>query len=152
MMTYEERMRHEERMKALEDTELRALVLLRQSDLVDDVARIARDEYARRRLPLLSPKEYYEKFPGEWLAAAGVCFQCWSETTDETPGSMFTMYVMFGWRFLGAERPCPTCGSTIRSKWFCFVVPLVRLGRYRVRDLGDDTFVGRKIKDLPVGA
>jgi len=88
-------------MRALGDSELRSLVVLQQSHYRPEVLVIARAELARRRLPALSPSEYWAQCPSEWMDAVGFCYQCWTETTDESPGQTL-MFHSFG-----PATPCP---------------------------------------------
>lgn len=124
------------------------MVVLRSSDYVAVLVELAREEMLRRRLSIPSHFEYARDFPEEWAAAVGLCYRCWEQTTDESPGDMVTINVLFGTRFLNAGDPCPYCGSLVQTKWFCILFPIVLLGRYRVRNLGNDQYVGRKLKEL----
>ena len=145
-MTPEEYREFEKRTRALDDAGLRRLTVLESSQYRPEVVTIARDELARRRLSVLSPEDYWKQFPAEWMAALGFCYRCWSETTDESPGLMVT-FDLVGTRLLGRDEGCVECGSVVQSKWFCVIVPIVRLGRYRVIRLERRGYVGRKVKD-----
>jgi len=145
-MTPDQRREHEERMRTMEDASLRCLLVLQQSDYLPEVASIARDELARRRIPMLSREEYWQQYPEEWLAAVGFCYRCWAQTTDESPGLSFTVDLI-GTRLLGSDEPCSTCGSVVQTKWFCVIVPITRLGRYRVIRRRRGEHIGRRVEE-----
>jgi hypothetical protein len=90
-MTPEERRAVERHMPELDNRALRILVAVEQSQYQPEEVGIARDELARRRIPVLSPIEYWQQFPGEWLAGVGFCYRCWADTTDESPGDTLTV-------------------------------------------------------------
>jgi len=79
------------------------------------------------------------------------CEKCLSETTDESPGSTFTMNWLFGTKLSGESHPCSNCGSIIQTKWFIFIIPILKLGKYRVIYLEsgffESRFIGRRLKD-----
>jgi len=57
---------------------------------------------------------------------------------------------MFGMRLLGHGDECLVCGSILQTLWFCFRVPLIPVGRFRVvYQMGDGLFptgyIGRKL-------
>ena len=135
--------RLDERMRSLDDSDLRLLLVAKAQDYRPEALEIARAELARRRLPMLSPKEYWHQFPDEWLKGLGFCYRCWAETTDESPEGSFTVDLI-GTRLIGADSECPTCHSAITTSWFCVVVPVRRLGRYRVLPGGPK---GRRLKE-----
>jgi hypothetical protein len=130
----------------LDDPALRRLVILEQSQYRPEVVEIARTELARRRLSVLSPEEYWQRFRDEWLTHIRFCYQCWMETTEESP-SPFSNRFEIGPRLRGSRAPCTTCGSIVQTMSFClFVFPLVRLGQYRVIRDGAGQRVGRKLR------
>ena len=144
-MTPDERREHEERMRAMDDAALRCLVVLQGSDYRPEVVSIARDELARRRIPVLSPEDYWKQYPQEWVAAVGFCYRCWTQTTDESPGHTATVNFI-GTRLLGSDEQCPACGSVVQTKWFCVIVPIVPLGRYRVIHAARGEYIGRRLE------
>jgi len=144
-MTPEGRREVEEHIHELDDGSLRRLVALELSQYQPGAAEIARDELSRRRLPVLSPEEYWTQFRDEWLAGVRFCFRCWAETTDESPGLTLTINFI-GTRLLGSDDPCPECGSVVRKMWFCVVLPLIPLDRYRMIRLRRGQYIGRRLK------
>ena len=149
-MTPEERRGFEQQMRGLDDTALRRLVVLEESAYRPEVVDIARDELARRKLPLLSLEEYWRQFPEEWMTALGFCYPCWIHTIDEPP-SAIAFRGLIGTLLLGRDNPCSTCGSVVSTKWFCVVVPIIRMSRYRViyakrRLLTPPEYIGRRLK------
>lgn len=141
-MDFEERRRIEERFRSLDDGALRHLVALEQNEYRPEAFEIAAGELTRRHLPKLSPEEYWQQSPEEWLAHAGFCYSCWAATTAEGPGGTITVDFI-GTRLLGSEDPCPTCKSAVATKWFCLIVPLIRLESYR---LLPDRSRGRRLR------
>ena len=79
---------------------------------------------------------------------AGFCAQCVAETTDESPGGTFTLNG-FGTGWFGASDRCRTCHSVVRGKWIqLLLLPVVRLGRYRMRYAAVNTYIGRKLAGI----
>jgi hypothetical protein len=149
-MTPDERRGFEQQMQTLDDAGLRRLLILEESQYRPDVVDVARDELVKRKLPVLSPAGYWKQFPVEWMAAVGFCYSCWVETTDESPGPTVTINLI-GTRLLGRGNPCSTCGAIVQAKWLCVVVPVVRLGRYKViyakrHVLKAAGYIGRRLK------
>jgi len=73
------------------------------------------------------------------------CDHCLAETTDQSSGSTYTLNgvgtSLFGW-----ERPCPQCNSAVRTKCAClFFIPLIPLGKYRVKFSTPQQFISRKL-------
>ena len=108
---------------------------------------IAREELRRRGIRLLTAEEYWRQFREEWLAAVFLCYQCWSDTTDEEPGN--TLYPI-GNRLRGAEDECDVCGSVVQRLWFCFIIPIMPLDRYRVIWTLPNQYVGRLLRKTDV--
>jgi len=83
-----------------------------------------------------------------FISRTGFCRACHAATTNESPGSTFTLNFVFGTRFLGWSSQCPKCESVVRWLWFWFVIPLVPLGRYRIKYLSEglvtDRYIGRR--------
>lgn len=132
-------------MRELDNSALRILVAVEQSQYQPEAVGIARDELARRRIPVLSPIEYWQQFPGEWLAGVGFCYRCWADTTDESPGDTLTVNLI-GSRLVGRHDRCTVCDSVVQTMWFCIVVPIVPLDRYRVIHLTSGKYIGRMLK------
>ena len=139
------RLEIEKQMRALDDPSLRRLVFLQQTDYLPEAVKIARDELARRGMSVLTPETYWEKHKQEWLETIGFCYGCWSETVDESAGQTLTINLI-GQRLVGKENPCDVCGSVVQEKYFCIIVPLVRIGSYRVLQGDRGTYIGRRLK------
>ncbi len=154
-MTPEEHLGFEQRTRTLDDAALRRLVILEASQYRPEVVDMARDELRRRGLRVLSPEDFWMQFPAEWIAAMGFCYRCCVETTDDSLGLIMT-YRGIGTRLRGGigglgDKPCMECGSIIKEKWFYVIVPVVRLGNYRVigitrKSMGEE-LIGRKLKE-----
>lgn len=151
MLTPEARRAIELHTRGLDDAALRRLVTLEASQYEPGALAIARDELRRRGIRELSPEAYWKEFPDEWLAGVGFCYRCWGDTTDESPGPTFTVFV--GVRLFGSGDPCTVCGSVVRRMWFCIVVPIVALvlpifplDRYRVIRRERGHYIGRLLR------
>lgn len=94
----------EKYMQELDDGTLRRLVAVELSQFEPAAVEMARDELRRRRIPILSPEEYWQQFPDEWLAGVGFCYRCWTATTDDPPGDTLTVNFI-GTRLLGSDDP-----------------------------------------------
>ena len=145
-MESEERERHRLRLAELPDAELRAMVVLARADYLPEVVELACEEIKRRGLAIPTPESYWRDFPDEWLASAGFCYGCWEQTTEESPGNGFTVNLI-GTAVTGEEQPCAVCSSTVKTKHFWIVVPLIPLGRYRVIRYGATHYIGRRLKN-----
>ena len=151
-MNPEARLEVERHMRELDDAALRRLVVLEASNYQPAALDIARDELKRRHIPFLKPEEYWKQFPEEWLAGVVFCYRCWSETTDESPGHVVTLNLI-GTRLLGCDDQCAVCGSVVQRMWFCIVLPILPLSRYRVIRMPRDEYIGRMLgkRDAVVG-
>ena len=79
----------------------------------------------------------------EEFVAEGFCEDCLAESTDETPGDVSTVNGC-GRQFYGNARPCPKCGSVIKTLWWCmFELPLVPRGSYRYITVSSEGFSSR---------
>lgn len=145
-MELEERERHRLQLSKVHEAELRTIVVLRHSEFLPELVELAREELARRGLPVPSEEAYWREHQQEWLAQAGFCYDCWSQTTDESPGDGFTANLI-GVAVTGNDDPCSVCRSTIKTKHFWVFVPLAPLGRYRVIRLDERRYIGRRLKD-----
>ncbi len=86
----------------------------------------------------------------------GFCEVCLAQTTDESPGNLRQINgIGTSWGFdLGGKDKCPTCGSVVKTKWFCFIFPLVPTDKFRVLSIQNkqsltgsrDRFLARKVK------
>jgi hypothetical protein len=134
----------------LSDVDLQRTTCVERSQLRPEALQLALEELSRRRVPVLTPAEYWRQSPEEWLAYVGFCHPCWAATTDEMLGPASS-----GWRLVGVGLtsfgdPCKVCGSVTATKAFFVVVPVAQLGRYRVlldqRRYGDPP-KGRRLRD-----
>jgi hypothetical protein len=137
-----------EKMSQLDDKELIRLIaidsLLYRKDAVD----VARTILQHRHRPLMTSEEYYQEFPLERILPSGFCVACYLQTKDESPGD--TWQVNFcGTRLIGYEQ-CPICHSIIQIKWFCLLIPIIPLGKYRViyseKSIFNSSYIGRKFR------
>ncbi len=144
-MLPEERQEHEKRIREKDDADVLAIVVLQPEEYIPEVIQIAKDELSRRRLPILSTRDYWDRYPQEWIANVGFCLPCWQETTSESPGNVFTIHFI-GTRFIGWSSACTTCGSAIKTKFFCVILPVIPLGRYRVIQHLPGDYIGRRMR------
>jgi len=80
-----------------------------------------------------------------WFRHPGYCPACAAATTDEGAGNTHTVNGI-GTHLYWKKRPCPVCGSIVQTKFFCvFFLPLVPLGRYRVRYVSPGRYLSRKL-------
>jgi hypothetical protein len=82
------------------------------------------------------------------MQESGFCKQCVEGSSARSPGNISILYG-FGRTFYGNADGCETCGSGVRVLWFAMSgLPLVPLGTYRVRALGEaswqDTWHGTR--------
>ena len=54
-----------------------------------------------------------------------------------------------GSRLIGRHDRCTVCDSVVHTMWFCIVVPIVPLDRYRVIRLTSGKYIGRMLKKSP---
>jgi len=139
----------ENRMRGLDDKELQQLVAVRHHLYRPEALEAARAELRQRNLAIPDAEGFWQLYPGERIRPDGFCQDCADETTDEPLEDVISLG-WYGIRILGGSQHCPACGSTVQSKWFCFPVPVWRLGRYRTIVLGDGLppveRIGRKLK------
>jgi hypothetical protein len=67
--------------------------------------------------------------------AEDFCETCREQTLDRSAPPL-AVFNLLGTRFLGRADRCATCGSSIRTVWFCAILPLLPLGSYRVLPVG----------------
>ena len=150
-MTTDERASLQREIAALDDDALQRMITVDQSDYREEAVAIAHEELRRRRVPELTTEQYLSSPTTQAIQATGFCPQCLAETTDESPGGATTYNFFFGTRLIGIGDPCSTCRSVVQDKYFCFLIPLVSLGTYRIKYLkGEGTFsasfVGRRLR------
>ena len=136
-------------MSDLDDRSLLRLVIFDREDYTPDAIEIAKSELYRRKLPLLTIEEYWDRYPVDRIGPEGFCQACLAETTEESVGTVFSVNLI-GTHLWGDSDPCSACGSIVQRKWLCIMMPLVPLGKYRVIHLGhwfmSSKFIGRKLK------
>jgi hypothetical protein len=78
----------------------------------------------------------------------GYCEQCRAETTQEAVSGTFSLNVVFGTHLMAwGNQPCPRCHSTVRRKWFFFILPLIPVSaKYRILYQTRTRFFSRKLK------
>ena len=90
--------------------------------------------------------------PADTADATALCPVCVESTLDRAaPGA--GSHNLIGTAYVGSSDRCAECGSTVRTLWFTFLVPVLPLSSYRMLTLGDSSFirsrfVGRKIRGL----
>jgi hypothetical protein len=67
--------------------------------------------------------------------AQDFCDACRAQTLERSAPPL-AVFNLLGTRFLGRGDRCATCGSSIRTVWFCVILPLLPLGSYRVLPVG----------------
>lgn len=76
------------------------------------------------------------------------CEHCVAETTERGAWSVYSHNFM-GTRLIGQAQRCSECGSTIKTYWVTFLLPIVPLGSFRVLPLDratatSSTFISRR--------
>jgi hypothetical protein len=94
--------------------------------------------------------QYCNDICREFHRHPGFCQVCENETTEESPGGTFTVNGI-GTRLYGGAGKCPTCYSVIKRKWFCVIfIPLIPFGRFRIKLVAANHYLGRKLPDEKV--
>jgi len=154
-MALEERQALAKQMMVLDDEALVRMLAVEQSDYRDEAIQVAREELKRRRVRELTREEYLSSPEVQTVRATGFCSTCLAQTTDKSPGNTRTYLFLIGTRLIGMKDPCPTCDSVIQRKFLCVILPLVPLGRYRIKYLDGEKaalplfsvrYVGRKLR------
>jgi hypothetical protein len=90
------------------------------------------------------------------FAHPGFCQACIAATTPAPANDNITVIpIGFGYTFLGPSRDkCETCGSVVESQWvrILFVIPLFRVGTYRVKYVAPNRFLSRELRKKPKGS
>jgi hypothetical protein len=87
----------------------------------------------------------------EMPLAQTFCPRCIDETLDRpAPGT--GTHNAIGSALVGRAAVCPGCGSSIKTLWIMFMIPLVPLASYRILPQGtaslvSATYIGRKRRD-----
>ena len=80
-----------------------------------------------------------------FLHYPGFCQTCADGTTAQDAGSTTTLNGI-GTRLYGGGSRCPLCASIVQTKFFCLLfIPLIPLGRYRVRYVSPKRYLSRKL-------
>jgi hypothetical protein len=86
-----------------------------------------------------------------YYASPGFCKSCDATTTPESAGSTVTFNGV-GTKIYGSKNPCSQCGSVVQTKFFVVIfIPLIPLGKYRVKWATPSRYISRKLKPVPQG-
>jgi hypothetical protein len=161
VLTVEETEGIRQRIADFDDSALLRMLALEKEDYRPEAVEIARTELLRRGIRELSSKE--------WLSLVGAsiqrndsgqpvgfCEDCIAATTDESPGGALSNFA-FGTTFFHSGEPCPNCNAIIATKYIiAFFVPVVRLGRFRLkyhqRGFFRSVYIGRRLRSVPHAA
>jgi hypothetical protein len=81
-----------------------------------------------------------------YYANPGFCKSCDAATTPESAGSTTTVNGI-GTKIYGNGNPCSQCGSVIQTKFFVVIfIPLIPLGKYRIKWATPSRYISRKLK------
>jgi hypothetical protein len=76
----------------------------------------------------------------------GFCATCVHGTTPVSSGGTFTLNGI-GTRLYGSGDRCPICHSVVQRLFFCVLfIPLIPLGKYRVKYTAPNQFLSRKLQ------
>ncbi len=73
------------------------------------------------------------------------CDACQLDTIAINTGNLITVNVIGKTWGLRKFNRCPTCGSVERNMWFIMGLPVIPLGRWKVKYLARNKFVARKM-------
>src|SRR4030095_9787218 len=83
------------------------------------------------------------------VAHPGFCNACIAASTPTPAGGNVTVNGI-GSTFYGSSNACKTCGSVVQRQWFCcFFIPLIRLGKFRVKYVAPNRYLSRKLPGKP---
>jgi hypothetical protein len=150
-MTSDQYQALQKKIATLDNDALVKMIAIDRADYREEAIEIAREELRRRGIRELTTEEYLSLPEIRTIRTTGFCSRCLAETTDESPGNVTTVNLFFGTRLIGIGDPCTTCGSIVQGKYFCLLLPIVFLGRYRIKYLkGEGTlhseYVGRRLR------
>jgi hypothetical protein len=81
----------------------------------------------------------------DYVAYPGFCQACIDSSTPISAGHNIT-FNGIGGMFYGTSDRCETCGSVLRSQWFCLLfIPIFRVGRYRVKYVAPNRYFSREL-------
>ncbi len=82
-----------------------------------------------------------------FVAHPGFCQTCLSTSSPRSTGGTFT-FNGIGTGLYGRKDPCSVCGSVVQTHWICiFFVPIIPLGKYRVKYTQPRRFLSRRLSD-----
>jgi hypothetical protein len=141
-----------ERIRALNDLALLDLVAFRTHEYMPEAIQIAQEECRSRGFTAETLATFRAEAADAVRHSLGFCQKCFDATTDDTPGSTFTVNWLFGTRLRDEGDTCTECGSVRASLWAWFLIPIMRVGTYRIiytkRELSSREWVGRRTKDI----
>ena len=142
----------QKRMQSLDDVSLIRLVHLSHDEYKPEALSIAQEELHIRSLDKVTPEQLAQRSPDKYYPyVPEFCPQCIAETTDESLKGYFTINGI-GLRLLGSRSKCDICGSVIQRLWFCFVIPIFPISKYRVKYLGESSLhtenMSRRLREL----
>ena len=88
------------------------------------------------RLPLKPKSEIYKN---------EFCTDCIAATTQDSAPNTVMFNGVTGTCLLGDSKPCPKCGSTIKTLWGFALVPIFPAGSFRVLIVSENTYITRRI-------
>ena len=89
----------------------------------------------RRIAGASSPARGPAKEPPRSGSQGDFCEPCLAASTPESPPDVSSTGGL-GAEFFGRSRPCPNCGSVVRTLWWTALLPAVPRDSYRYLDLG----------------
>jgi len=76
------------------------------------------------------------------------CDVCRTDTVPVDTGNLVT-FNFIGETFIGRSNTCPRCGSVERYMFFLFLLPIIPLGKWKVKYLSKRKFLARKMIKSP---
>lgn len=72
------------------------------------------------------------------------CEACKSTSSDVSAGNILSINFI-GRGFIGSSNRCSTCDSIERNLYFFFIIPLLPLGKWRVKHIESNRLMTRKV-------
>jgi hypothetical protein len=72
------------------------------------------------------------------------CEACKSSSSDVSAGNILSINFI-GRGFIGSSNRCATCESVERNLYFFFLIPLLPLGKWRVKNIESNRLMTRKV-------
>jgi len=86
-----------------------------------------------------------------WFAYPDFCDRCKLASTEKSSGGTATLNGI-GTMLYGSGDPCPVCSSVIKRLFFTLLyIPIIPLGKYRVKAVTPQRFLSRKIEKQAMG-